>query len=220
MTRRILIVFGSAYGQTTKIASHIQDTLIAAGLNVTLLNADVARSIDLDGVDGVVVGSSVIIGKHRKSVKRFVESQVETLNGIASAFFSVSGSAGSVQASQQSQARALMEQFLNATGWRPDLMTTFGGALAYTQYSPLIRWIMKRIARTEGGPTDTTRDHELTNWAHVDAFAQRFARLVTPVLFAFPQTPPADAGQLVATCQELPDKESTNSSLTIGENTD
>jgi menaquinone-dependent protoporphyrinogen oxidase len=80
-----------------------------------------------------------------------------------------------------------MEQFLKATGWSPDLVTTVGGALSYTQYPPLMRWIMKRIARKEGGPTDTTRDHELTNWQHVDDFARRFARLAAPVLFAQPQ---------------------------------
>jgi menaquinone-dependent protoporphyrinogen IX oxidase len=70
MTRNILIVFGSAYGHTTKIASHIQDTLMAEGLTVTLLNADVARSVSLDGVDAVIVGSSVIMGRHRRSVRR------------------------------------------------------------------------------------------------------------------------------------------------------
>jgi menaquinone-dependent protoporphyrinogen oxidase len=189
MTRNILIVFGSAYGQTTKIASHIQDILMAEGLNVTLLNADFAPLLDLAGVDGVIVGSSVILGRHRKSVKRFVKSHLVTLNRIPSAFFSVSGSAGSLHAAQQSRALSLMEQFLKATGWSPDLVTTVGGALAYTRYAPLIRWIMKRIARKEGGPTDTTRDHELTNWAHVDGFAQRFARLAAPVLFAQPQAP-------------------------------
>jgi len=187
MTCQILIVYGSAYGQTAKIASRISDTLTAGGLNVRLLNADPARSVDLAGVDGVIVGSSVITGRHRKSVKRFVESHVETLNRIPSAFFSVSGSAGSAAAVSQLRARTVMEQFLEANGWTPDLMTTVGGALAYTKYSPLIRWIMKRIARTEGGPTDTTRDYELTDWAHVDDFAQQFARLAAPVLFAHAQ---------------------------------
>jgi len=184
MTCQILIVYGSAYGQTAKIATRIGDTLAAGGLHVALLNADSARSVDLTDIDGVIVGSSVITGRHHKSIKRFVTSNLETLNRIPSAFFSVSGSAGSADAVSQLRARTVMEQFLKASGWTPDLMTTIGGALAYTQYSPLIRWVMKRIARSEGGPTDTTRDHEMTDWAHVDDFAQQFARLVAPVLFA------------------------------------
>ena len=183
MSCHILIVYGSAYGQTAKIASRIGDTLAAGGLIVTLLNADSARGFDLTGIDAIIIGSSIIIGRHRQSVKRFVESHVDTLNRIPSAFFSVSGSAGSSDAVPQLRARSVMERFLTATRWTPDLMTTFGGALAYTRYSPLIRWIMKRIARMEGGPTDTTRDHELTNWARVDDFAEQFARLAAPVLY-------------------------------------
>jgi menaquinone-dependent protoporphyrinogen oxidase len=30
---------------------------------------------------------------------------------------------------------------------------------------------LRRIARKEGGPTDTSRDHELTDWAAVAALA-------------------------------------------------
>src|SRR5262249_19772021 len=133
MTCQILIVFGTAYGQTAKIASRINDILATGGLSVTLMNADSARSVDLSEFDGVIVGSSVITGRHRRSVRSFVESHLTTLNRIPSAFFSVSGSAGSADASQQARARSVMEQFLNASGWYPDLMTTFGGALAYTR---------------------------------------------------------------------------------------
>ena len=34
---------------------------------------------------------------------------------------------------------------------------------------------MKRIAATEGASTDTTRDHEYTDWGALDAMAARFA---------------------------------------------
>jgi menaquinone-dependent protoporphyrinogen oxidase len=34
---------------------------------------------------------------------------------------------------------------------------------------------MKRIARKEGGPTDTSRDYEYTDWEAVDRFADAFA---------------------------------------------
>jgi len=38
--------------------------------------------------------------------------------------------------------------------------------------------LMKHIASKEGGATDTSRDHEYTNWAEVDQFAVEFAREV------------------------------------------
>jgi menaquinone-dependent protoporphyrinogen oxidase len=181
MTHHILIVYGSRYGQTARIASRLEDILVADGLNVTLMNADtMTREVDFGEVDAVVVGSSVIGGRHRRSVARFVRKNLETLNRIPAAFFSVSGSAGSPDARRQAEARACMETFLTDTRWSPDLMTTFAGALVYTQYSLLLRWVMKRIARKEGGPTDTTRDYEMTDWEQVEDFAHRFARIVSP----------------------------------------
>lgn len=181
MTRHILIIFSSAYGQTAKIASRLQLILADDGLSVTAVNADTVPSgFDLTGFDGVVVGSSVIVGKHRKPIAQFVKRHAEALNRLPSAFYSVSGSAGSTDPRQQSDARLLMEKFLVGNGWNPDLTTTMGGALAYTRYSPFIRWIIRRIARKQGGPIDTTRDHELTNWEHVEDFAHRFARVVAP----------------------------------------
>jgi menaquinone-dependent protoporphyrinogen IX oxidase len=41
----------------------------------------------------------------------------------------------------------------------------------------LKRMLMRRIARKEGGPTDTSRDHELTNWTEVTALAIDIAAL-------------------------------------------
>ncbi len=49
------------------------------------------------------------------------------------------------------------------------------GALKYTQYNWFIRWVMKGIARKEGGSTDTSRDHEYTDWRQVAAYARRLS---------------------------------------------
>jgi menaquinone-dependent protoporphyrinogen oxidase len=48
--------------------------------------------------------------------------------------------------------------------------------MAYTKYNPLLRWIIKRTARAAGGPTDTSRDHEVTDWAQVEHFVEAFVR--------------------------------------------
>jgi menaquinone-dependent protoporphyrinogen IX oxidase len=40
--------------------------------------------------------------------------------------------------------------------------------------------LMRRIARKEGRPTDTRRDHELTNWTDVTALATDIASLARP----------------------------------------
>jgi menaquinone-dependent protoporphyrinogen oxidase len=35
---------------------------------------------------------------------------------------------------------------------------------------------MRRIACAEGGDTDTSRDHEYTDWQQVEAYADRLAQ--------------------------------------------
>jgi menaquinone-dependent protoporphyrinogen oxidase len=59
--------------------------------------------------------------------------------------------------------------------WHPTFVQCYAGALAYTQYRWWLRWIMQRISRSHGGPTDTSRDHELTDWGAVDRFAAGLA---------------------------------------------
>ena len=74
-------------------------------------------------------------------------------------------------------ARRLRDEFLAQTGFRPALRECIAGAIKYTQYNFLLRWYMKKASRMNGGSTDTSRDHEYTDWAQVRAFADQFADL-------------------------------------------
>jgi menaquinone-dependent protoporphyrinogen oxidase len=62
-------------------------------------------------------------------------------------------------------ARRCADAFLHETGWFPSMVRLTAGALTYSRYGPVRRWIMKRIARKAGGGTDTSRDYEYTDWA-------------------------------------------------------
>ena len=64
------------------------------------------------------------------------------------------------------------------TGWQPALAVSLAGAMSYTRYNPLMRWMLRRMSRAEGGPTDTSRDHEMTDWSEVRGFADTFAALL------------------------------------------
>ena len=50
--------------------------------------------------------------------------------------------------------------------------------MAYTRYRPLLRWMMKRLSARAGRPTDTSRDHELTDWSQVRRFVVAVAAMV------------------------------------------
>jgi menaquinone-dependent protoporphyrinogen oxidase len=79
------------------------------------------------------------------------------------------------------EARRIARSFVEEAGFLPRRVVCFPGRLAYTHYGFLVRFIMKRIARREGGPTDTSRDHELTDWSEVARFASDFADSLRPV---------------------------------------
>ena len=173
---KLLIVYGSSHGQTAKIAGSIREGLAAEGLHVEVHRGDeVPGGLDAAAFDAIVVGASIVLGGHQRYIKRFVENHRDVLAERPSAFFSVSGSAGSRNAVEREEARRIMHRFLDEVGWRPELATTFAGAIPYTQYNPLVRWVMKRIAAKEGASTDTSRDHEYTDWAEVQAFTKSVA---------------------------------------------
>lgn len=177
---RILVVYGTSHGQTAKVASHVADRLTAAGCEVTLANVDAPpNGLSLHAFTGVIVGSPILYGRHLRRVRRFVRAHRDALNAVPSAFVSVSGSAASQLESERAKARECVGQFLDETGWHPTYTETIGGALAYTKYGPVLRWLARRGAEKAGGPTDTSRDHEFTDWARVDRFAATFAAAVS-----------------------------------------
>ncbi len=61
--------------------------------------------------------------------------------------------------------------------WSPTIKETVAGGLAYRRYGLLKRWMMKRIARDAGGDTDTSKNHEYTDWQAVDQFVTEFLQL-------------------------------------------
>ncbi len=180
--RRILIVYASHYGQTARIAQSIADRLRADGATVLLTNVgDFPRQIAPESFDGVIVGASINFGKHQRSVRRFVRANRDELQRIPSAFYSVSGAECSPDEAPRAMAKQYIANFVRETGWQPALTESVAGAMAYTKYSPLMRWMIKRISRKEGGPADTTRDYEYTDWEQVRRFEDRFGEaLRTP----------------------------------------
>lgn len=182
---RILIVYGTSYGQTARVARFVADALTESGETVTLVDAaelgrrcELPRGLTPRDFDGAIVAASVLYGRHQKSVRRFVGVHHEGLNAVPSAFVSVSGSAASRDVAKFAEARKVADDFVRTTGWRPAFVECVAGAMAYSKYSPLVRWMMRRIAAGQGGPTDATRDHEMTDWAQVRRFAEAFAAAV------------------------------------------
>ena len=91
----------------------------------------------------------------------------------AASFVSVSGA--SITPAGQHQAEDYVAHFQDQTRWTPDQCELVAGAVRYTKYNWLLRFVMRRISKSKGLETDTSRDYEYTNWDAVDRFARSFA---------------------------------------------
>ncbi|MFB6082443.1 MAG: flavodoxin domain-containing protein [Halanaeroarchaeum sp.] len=184
-----LLVYGTGEGQTAKIADRIAAGLRDRGHDATPVDVESGpEETAVAGADAVVVGTSIHVGKHHPAVVAFVEQFGDVLADKPTAFVQVSLSSASPDEERRAEAARYVEEFLERTGWHPDRIATFGGALRYSEYGFLERLMMKRIAKDASGDTDTSRDYEYTDWDEVAAFTADFAAFVEGRLGLAPPT--------------------------------
>jgi menaquinone-dependent protoporphyrinogen oxidase len=170
---KVLVLYGTTEGQTARIAEVVADVVRERGHEPDTVDVRRAGGAVPADCTAVVVGAAVHMGKHDKRVVEFVRRNRDTLRRLPSAFYSVSLSAhGDVD-----EAQGYLEQFEDDTGWHPDTVALFAGALPYTRYGFLKRRMMKRIVQDKPGDlgVDTSRDYVYTEWDAVKRFAEDFA---------------------------------------------
>jgi menaquinone-dependent protoporphyrinogen oxidase len=163
----ILLAYSSTHGHTATIASRMAGDLRAAGADVTLAEIGDAARLDLADYDVVIAGGSVHMERHDDRLVAWAERHAATLNRMRTGFFSVSLTA----TGDPESARAYIDRYEEDTGWMPTRTVALAGALEYREYSFLVRQMIRQIARRKGLPTDTSRDHEFTDWDAVAGFA-------------------------------------------------
>jgi menaquinone-dependent protoporphyrinogen oxidase len=179
-------LYATREGQTRRIAEHVAATLRTREFRVNVV--DVGRELpadfDLARYAGAVVAASVHVGKHERAMVEFVKAHRTELERIPTAFLSVSLSeAGaedpSASAHRRERAAAnvnvMISRFLRETGWSATHVHPVAGALLYQQYGAIVRVVMRFIAKRAGATTDTSRDHEYTDWKTLDRFADELA---------------------------------------------
>ncbi len=190
---RILVVFHSDEGHTTEVAARIAARLHDGGAGTDLRSAEDAP--DPDGYDGVVLGDSVHHERHSKDLLHYAGEHRRGLESRPSALFQVSLTSATHDPAHDLLAHEMVQKVAEKTNWEPDLVGLFAGALAYTRYGWFRRRATRHLAEHGGLDTDTTTDHDYTDWDAVDAFADHFLAYVREHAGASPQppTPPAPA---------------------------
>jgi menaquinone-dependent protoporphyrinogen oxidase len=189
---RILIAFASSHGQTQKIAESIARDLRRSGHVVELANALEGTPPPVQDYDAVILGSRVHFGTHARPIVSYIAANRAALEEIPSYFFSVSMSTVGTHAHDP---EGVLSRLFMITRWQPREALAFSGGLPYRQYGPVLRTAMKLVSKHNGHATDTSRDHEYTDWSQVRRFATRVATdLMTPRFFpVHPVRPDAKA---------------------------
>jgi menaquinone-dependent protoporphyrinogen oxidase len=176
-----LILYATREGHTRRIAEHLAATIRARGhMADTVDAAHLPPEFSLASYQAAIVAASVHVGRHEPEIVSFVKRHKAGLEQIPAVFLSVSlteTTAEDPHAPPEARARAaadvdrMIRSFLEETGWRPDKVRPVAGALMYSKYNFLVRFIMRRIAARAGGDTDTSRDHVYTDWEALDRIA-------------------------------------------------
>jgi len=171
---RILIVYGTTNGQTAKIAEALSRALRACGSLVDVMNATSKPWLSPAGYNAVILAASVHAGGYQRSVRRWARTYAAELNRKPTAFISVCLAVLDHSDASRQAIEKIMQDFFMKTGWLPTFRKVVAGALPYTKYNFLTRWVMRRIVTKAGGDTDTSRDYEYTDWKDLTAFAREF----------------------------------------------
>jgi len=177
---RAAVFYATREGQAERVANRVACDLRGRHFDVDVINVkDVRGLIDWHAYELAFVVASVHIGHHEKEMIEFVRRSKDQLTARHAPFLSLTLSQAGAELPTSSlvqrqtahgDALRMISDFMQDTGWQPSHILPVAGALMYSRYNVLVKWIMRRIARTAGFEGETTRDYEFTNWPAVDRF--------------------------------------------------
>jgi menaquinone-dependent protoporphyrinogen oxidase len=171
---RTLIVFGTSYGQTAKIANAMGRTLRAFGDTVRVVDGgSVPPDLAVDQFDAVIIGASVHGGHFQPSIGDFITRHHAQLQCATSAFFGVSLIEADPNPRERAKGRQLIQGFLTEHDWQPDQIASFAGAIAYPRGRWLTRLMLRRFPPAEQVGAGSVREY--TDWDAVTRFVAEFA---------------------------------------------
>ncbi len=166
---KVLIVYGTTYGQTAKVAASIASVATAMGRDVKTVTAASAPSPE--EYDVVFVGGSIHFGAFQKEVQAYVAQHDAALDQCRTSLFCVSGSARSEEGMEE--AEEFSETLLKDSAWTPDHIEHIAGAFPFSQYPLWKRWLMRFFLRKQDPELDTSEDLDFTDWPKVEEYARR-----------------------------------------------
>lgn len=171
----VLVLYATIEGHTRRIAERAAARLEAAGQGVVLGDIREPGFAIPGRFDGVLICAPIHIGRYPSPVVQFLTDWKDALAQVPTALVSVSLAIHSESAEERAEAETYPAKLEKKTGFHIPKVHHAAGALKYLEYDFFKRALMRQIAAKEGGPVDTSVDHEFTDWQALDAFVQEFA---------------------------------------------
>ena len=171
---RILILYATVEGHTRKIAETLTSEFEAHYMDVILTNVSDPGYCDPGTFDAAVLCAPIHIHRYPSEFVKYIQSWKSSLQEVPTALVTVSLAIASDKVDERQEAEEYPQILVSKTGWLPDHYHHAAGALKFLEYDFFKRWMMRRISDAEGGPVDTSKDHELTDWSALKAFAEEF----------------------------------------------
>jgi len=171
MGARILVAYCTRSGFTRSVARRIATKLRDHGHAVDLADLELCIRHP-ERYDLVVLGSGVRRGEHHGVVEDFITDHRQILAARPCGFFSVDRAA---YHSEDPDPGAHLARMYEKLGWKPQHAIAIAGRIDYREHVWPARIALQLLSRYLDAPTDASRDHILTQWPRVDAFAEALA---------------------------------------------
>ena len=103
-------------------------------------------------------------------LKNNMDATENEIQKLKNGFFTVNAVARKPE-KQTSDSNPYVSKFLRLSSWQPDKIGVFAGKIDYPQYRFFDKYIIKFIMFITGGPTDTSKSYEFTDWNAVKKIA-------------------------------------------------
>ncbi|KGF89566.1 MULTISPECIES: menaquinone-dependent protoporphyrinogen IX dehydrogenase [Prochlorococcus] len=171
---KLLIIYSTVDGHTKEICNYIYKKL-KGRKKVSIISVEDSADYDLNDFEEIVIGASVRYGYHRKNVYKFIQQNIEKLDKVKTAFFSLNLTARKPEKSTP-ETNPYVVKFLKKVKWEPTVKEVFAGRLDYPSLDTLNKLAILFIMFITNGPKDTSKTYELTDWEKVDSLINSISK--------------------------------------------
>ena len=171
---KLLILYSTVDGHTKDICNYIFNKL-KGRKKISITSIEDSSDYDLRDFEEIVIGASVRYGYHRKNVYKFIQQNIDTLEKVNTAFFSLNLTARKPEKSTP-ETNPYVKKFLKKVKWEPTVKEVFAGRLDYPSLDTLNKLAILFIMFITNGPKDTSKTYELTDWKKVDSLIKSISK--------------------------------------------